>query len=97
MPPQFYLTTTLASILEGNVNTSEQRERVTALANGPFGRMSLNPQPLARGAPLGRTILTYEGDESRGGPKGHLHRSIVKFEKGGVHVSSKNMQNPCLT
>ena len=36
----------------------------------------------------GWTILTYEGDEARGGPKGRLHRALVKFEKQGVRAFS---------
>ncbi|THG99960.1 hypothetical protein EW026_g2479 [Hermanssonia centrifuga] len=84
MPPQFYLVSTLASILDGNVNTLEQRARVEALSSGVFGRMVINPRPLAHGAPDGWSILTYEGDETRGGAKGRLHRSLVKFAGRGT-------------
>ena len=63
-----------------------QRARVRALSQGPFGRLVLRPRPFPHGAPPGWTVLTYEGDESRGGAKGRLHRSLVKFEKGGVRV-----------
>lgn len=84
MPPQFYLVTTLASVLEGDVNTAQQRDTVALLSSGAFGKMVINPRPLPHGAPEGWTVLTYEGDESRGGAKGRLHRSLVKFEKGGV-------------
>lgn len=84
MPPQFYLITTLASILEGSANTAAQREKIWVLSQGSFGRMIINPVPLSHGAPEGWSILTYEGDESRGGAKGRLHRSLVKFREGGV-------------
>ncbi|KAH9928172.1 NUDIX domain-containing protein [Fomitopsis serialis] len=33
---------------------------------------------------LGRTVLTYQGDEARGGAKGRLHRCVCKFQKDGV-------------
>jgi hypothetical protein len=86
MPPQFYLITTLAEILEGNSNTIEQREKVTTLSISNFGKLVINPRPLAhKGA---WTTLTYEGDEARGGPKGRLHRALVKFEKQGVSTLS---------
>ncbi|EKM55311.1 uncharacterized protein PHACADRAFT_28359 [Phanerochaete carnosa HHB-10118-sp] len=84
MPPQFYLVTTLASILEGGANTPEQRDKVRMLSQGAFGRMVLHPRPLPYKTHDGWSVLTYEGDESRGGAKGRLHRSLVRFEKGGV-------------
>lgn len=87
MPPQFYIVSTLAELLQGDVNTPTQRERVATLANGPFGRMSIHPRAYTQGAPEGWTFMTYQGDESRGGPKGRLHRSMCRFQKGGVRVS----------
>lgn len=81
MPPQYYILSTLADILHGPVNTPEQRERVNTLSHGPFGRMVINPRSLAKDE-NGRTILTYEGDETRGGPKGRLHRALVKIRPG---------------
>ncbi|PFH54250.1 hypothetical protein AMATHDRAFT_72755 [Amanita thiersii Skay4041] len=84
MPPQYYILSTLASILTGHVNTVSQRETVAMLSHGPFGRMVINPKRLFVEDKEGRTILTYEGDETRGGPKGSLHRAFVKVGKGGV-------------
>lgn len=84
MPPQYYIASTLASILDGPTNTAEQRAKVTTLSSGVFGRMVINPRPLPHGAPEGWSVLTYEGDETRGGAKGRLHRSMVKFVKPGV-------------
>jgi len=85
MPPQAYLLTTLAGVLQGRVNTPTQRARVEELSRGMFGRMVINPRPLlAKPDEDGRTILTYEGDETRGGSKGRLHRVIIKAGKGGI-------------
>ncbi|KAL6301597.1 NUDIX hydrolase domain-like protein [Sparassis latifolia] len=84
MPPQVYLLSTLADILQGGENTLAQRERVGALSRGLFGRMVVNPRPLPERDPEGRTILTYEGDETRGGKPGRLHRCHAKFGPGGT-------------
>jgi hypothetical protein len=83
MPPQAYILTTLAEILKGRTNTEMQRERVEALSRGMFGRMVINPRRLGEDAE-GYTILTFEGDETRGGSKGRLHRVLAKVGKGGV-------------
>ncbi|KAI0372977.1 hypothetical protein BV20DRAFT_938809 [Pilatotrama ljubarskyi] len=87
-PPQFYLLTTLAGILKGTENTPDQRERVRTLAHGAFGSMVINPRPLpghdVKGT--GYQVLTYEGDETRGGSPGRLHRSKVWFGPGGAAV-----------
>ncbi|KAF8911045.1 hypothetical protein CPB84DRAFT_1763215 [Gymnopilus junonius] len=83
MPPQYYILSTLADILHGSVNTPEQRERARTLSYGLFGRMVINPRPLAKDA-NGRTILTYEGDETRGGSQGRLHRAVVKIRPGAA-------------
>ncbi|KAI0934566.1 hypothetical protein AcV5_006368 [Taiwanofungus camphoratus] len=84
MPPQAYLLTTLADILLGDTNTEVQRKQVRTLSQGLFGQMVINPRALPERDPEGRTILTYEGDETRGGRPGRLHRCLVKFGKGGV-------------
>ncbi|KAG6833657.1 hypothetical protein H0H87_002853 [Tephrocybe sp. NHM501043] len=84
MPPQAYLLQTLSEILQGRVNTAAQRERVEVLSRGLFGRMVLNPLRLGSPDAEGKSILTYEGDETRGGSKGRLHRVIIKAGKGGI-------------
>ncbi|KAJ6618867.1 hypothetical protein B0H10DRAFT_2028315 [Mycena sp. CBHHK59/15] len=84
MPPQFYLLTTLAGILRGGATTAAERARVEQLARGAFGRMVLNPRRLGPPDAHGRVVLTYEGDETRGGSPGRLHRALVKAGKGGV-------------
>jgi len=81
MPPQFYLISTLADIFDGSKNTEEQRERVKTLSGGLFGRMVINPRPLGKDE-LGRSILTYEGDQTRGGSHGRLHRAHLKMKDG---------------
>lgn len=86
MPPQFYLVHTLAAILRGGATTAEQRARVEELARGAFGRMVINPRHLGRPDAEGRIILTYEGDHTRGGPEGRLHRVLIRAGKGGVGV-----------
>ena len=87
-----------------DVNTQEQRDTVLDLARGTFGRMVINPRGLVStssdkdrdkgkgalekdGLGLG-TVLTYEGDETRGGSKGRLHRVIMWTGKGGVSLLS---------
>lgn len=84
MPPQAYLLRTLAEILQGRENTAFQRARVEALSKGMFGQMVINPIRQQFPSEDGRTILTYEGDETRGGSKGRLHRVLVKVGKAGV-------------
>lgn len=93
MPPQYYLVSTLAPLLDGRVSTAEQKERVGRLARGAFGRLDVNPVPLTllpgqeaevKRVGKGWSCLVYEGDEARGGVKGRRHRSLVKFEKPGV-------------
>lgn len=82
MPPQFYIMSTLADILQGAVNTPDQRKKVEILSRGNFGKMVINPRKLKEDE-NGRSILTYEGDETRGGPKGRMHRALLKMQ-GGV-------------
>ncbi|KAF8163429.1 NUDIX hydrolase domain-like protein [Crassisporium funariophilum] len=82
MPPQYYILSTLSDILQGPVNTLDQRQKVETLSQGAFGNMVINPRRLGEDSE-GRTILTYEGDETRGGSKGRLHRALVKID-GGV-------------
>ncbi|KAG5637763.1 hypothetical protein H0H81_003330 [Sphagnurus paluster] len=84
MPPQAYLLQTLSDILKGRKSETHQRERVEALSKGLFGRMVINPQGLGKPDEQGRTILTYEGDETRGGSKGRRHRVLVRFGKEGI-------------
>jgi hypothetical protein len=84
MPPPYYILSTVASILRGPENISTQREKVERLSRGLFGRMVINPRLLRDTDEEGRTILTYEGDHTRGGSTGRLHRSLVKFGNRGV-------------
>ncbi len=78
MPPQHYILSTLADILVGPEARTHQRERVERLSAGAFGRMVIHPQAGEKDA-NGQTPLVFEGDERRGGPKGRLHRSLVRF------------------
>jgi hypothetical protein len=91
MPPQFYIAQTLASILRGSTTTADQRARVEELARGAFGNMVINPQPLGPPDGQGRVVLTYEGDHTRGGPEGRLHRATILAGKGGVRISHVNV------
>jgi len=93
MPPQAYLLQTLSEVLQGRENTPAQRERVQTLSRGLFGRMVINPRRLGAPDDEGRTILTYEGDETRGGSKGRLHRVIVKAGKGGITSEVRLQRN----
>lgn len=78
MPPQYYILSTLADILHGSQSTSDQRQKVRALSQGLFGQMTINPKKIGEDQ-TGRAILTYEGDEMRGGAQGRLHRMLVKL------------------
>jgi len=51
MPPQAYLLTTLAEILQGKANTLPQRQQVEALSKGSFGHMVINPATKRGGDP----------------------------------------------
>ncbi|CCM03626.1 uncharacterized protein FIBRA_05770 [Fibroporia radiculosa] len=93
MPPQVYLLTALADILCGERNTEAQRERVCTLSRGAFGRMVIHPHSLPEKDPEGRTVMTYEGDEMRGGPRGCLHRCLVRFRKDGVSTEAVIQRN----
>ncbi|KAG5354071.1 hypothetical protein E4T56_gene8945 [Termitomyces sp. T112] len=84
MPPQAYLLHTLSEILQGRMNMPVQRELVETLSRGLFGRMVLNPIRIGSPDGEGRYIMTYEGDETRGGSKGRRHRVLVKAGKGGI-------------
>lgn len=87
MPPQYYILTTLADILHGQTNTQDQRDQVAKLARSPFGSMVINPRrlmPPPAGISEDEIVLTYEGDESRGGPPSRLHRAILKNDSKGV-------------
>ena len=81
MPPQYYLLSTLEDILQGSTNTLAQREKVETLSRGSFGKMVFTPQFHKREEGL---VITYEGDEIHGGPKGRLHRASVKIRSDGV-------------
>ncbi|KAI0636659.1 NUDIX hydrolase domain-like protein [Trametes polyzona] len=87
-PPQYYLLSTLASVLQGGKNTAEQRERVRTLSRGAFGQMVINPRTLPGHdvKTAGYQVLTYEGDETRGGSPGRRHRSKVWFGPNGAAV-----------
>ncbi|KAF8077780.1 NUDIX hydrolase domain-like protein [Lyophyllum atratum] len=93
MPPQAYLLQTLSEILKGRENTAAQRERVETLSKGLFGRMVINPRRFGTPDDEGRTVLTYEGDETRGGSKGRLHRVVVRANKGGITSEVKLQRN----
>ncbi|KAJ7685593.1 NUDIX hydrolase domain-like protein [Mycena polygramma] len=93
MPPQFYIIQTLTDILRGGATTTAQRERVEELARGAFGQMVINPQRLGPPDAQGRIVLTYEGDHTRGGPEGRLHRAIVLTGKDGITSEIKLERN----
>lgn len=84
MPPQYYILYTLSHMLQGNRNTPEQRHQIQSLSRASFGRMVLNPRRFGQPDSEGRVTITYEGDEVRGGPRGRLHRVVVKINKAGV-------------
>jgi hypothetical protein len=49
--------------------------------------MVINPRrliPPPEGTPEGHTVLTYEGDHTRGGAPGRLHRVVIKGDLNKV-------------
>ncbi|KAF8330514.1 hypothetical protein F5887DRAFT_895542 [Amanita rubescens] len=87
MPPQYYILHTLSDILPRGINTQSQCEKVERLSRGAFGKLSFNPKhfpPEDGDADPKRMLLVYEGDETRGGPPGRLHRAFVKHDEHGV-------------
>ncbi|TCD70980.1 hypothetical protein EIP91_000888 [Steccherinum ochraceum] len=91
-PPQFYILSTLAEFLDDVSNGPEQRAKIERLSEGMFGRMVINPRALKE-KDEGRTVFVYEGDETRGGPVGRRHRSLVKFGKGGLPMGVEMQRN----
>lgn len=86
MPPQYYILSTLADILQGSTNTLTEREKVQILSRGSFGKMVMTPQRYKNLKEDGKdcVIITLEGDETRGGSDGRLHRVLVKITSDGV-------------
>lgn len=88
MPPQFYILTTLKDIFgseKGGANTPAQREHVRKLAFGAFGHVEINPRPLSGPDGIlsdGSHVMVFEGDETRKGKKGSLHRAVYMPQKG---------------
>lgn len=91
MPPQFYLLKVLSDVLEGNTasgveaDAQKRRALVEKLSRGSFGNFTFRPVLLKgpEGKRVdGKQILTYEGDETRGGHQGTLHRTILEPQKG---------------
>jgi hypothetical protein len=93
-PPQFYLLTTLGDLLSsmhmhqgghqggGSNRTAVLRSRVCD-GGGGFGSRLFNPRPISfteEGGMGQRSILTYEGDELRGGKAGDRHRCLVLYQ-----------------
>ncbi|KAF8330461.1 hypothetical protein F5887DRAFT_1081767 [Amanita rubescens] len=77
----------ISDILPRGINTQSQREKVERLSRGAFGKLSFNPKhfpPEDGDADPKRMLLVYEGDETRGGPPGRLHRAFVKHDEHGV-------------
>jgi len=94
MPPQFYLLTTLVEVLSDNSDRSpEGTERMKLLSRGAFGRMQINPCVMPHESDPSMSYFVYEGDESRGGPKGRRHRSHVQFGEKRVIRSIKLQRN----
>ena len=84
----------MAPVDYSSIEADDARSKIERLARGPFGRMVINPRRLdaadasypKSGVEEGETVLTYEGDAARGGPRGRRHRAVVRFAKGGVSV-----------
>ncbi|KAF7311337.1 Nudix hydrolase domain-containing protein [Mycena kentingensis (nom. inval.)] len=87
MPPQFYITKTLAEL-------GGARADVERLAKSAFGRQVINPvRIVSPDVAAGKVVLTYEGDEARGGPAGRRHRAVVKMDKAGITSEIELIRN----
>lgn len=82
--PQAYNIITLSEILKTDSCTPEEQARVRQLSAGLYGVMTLHPLMLVGNGYKGRVVFTYEGDETRGGPFGQVHRSVDWMEGGSV-------------
>ena len=81
-PPQYYLLTTLVDFLDSKYQGSDKAE-VLRSRIGAFGARLFNPRPAGfteEGGKGQRSVLTYEGDELRGGKAGDRHRSLVLYQ-----------------
>ena len=106
-PPQFYLLKTLGDLLDsmhqegghqggaGSNRTTLLRSRVDGGVG--FGSRLFNPRPIGfteEGGKGQRSILTYEGDELRGGKAGDRHRCLILYQGrvslAGLPVSCGN-------
>lgn len=107
-PPQFYLLTTLKGLLdsmrqEGGNQGGGGSNRTTLLRNriggdSGFGNRLFNPRPIGfteEGGKGQRSILTYEGDELRGGKAGDRHRCLILYQGrvslAGLPVNCSNL------
>lgn len=107
-PPQFYLLTTLGGLLdsmyqEGGNQGGGGSNRTTLLRNriggdSGFGNRLFNPRPIGfteEGGKGQRSILTYEGDELRGGKAGDRHRCLILYQGrvslAGLPVNCSNL------
>ncbi|KAG1756334.1 uncharacterized protein EDB91DRAFT_8759 [Suillus paluster] len=88
-PPQYYIMETLRPILTGPTSTESQRNAIRMLSKAAFGRMVINPRVFRVNDGVDEAFV-YEGDELRGGPKGRLHRVVVK--RKGAGFSQINLQ-----
>jgi hypothetical protein len=80
MPPQFYLLSTLADVLDRN----DGRDALINLCRTPFSEMVINPEGSVD--EQGLTTLRLEGDYTRGGSPGRLHRIMARIPKGKVNL-----------
>ncbi|KAL5532883.1 hypothetical protein ACEPAF_4657 [Sanghuangporus sanghuang] len=80
MPPQFYILSILQDIFksgsDSSVNTPTQREQIQRISKSYFGRTEFNPRFDSEASFDGNRALILEGDETRGGKKGQLHRIL---------------------
>ena len=88
-PPQYYLLTTLGDILD-SMRCVDNRTEALRTRIGGFGSRPFNPRPIGfteEGGAGQRSILTYEGDELRGGKAQDRHRCLIRYQG---RVSGKN-------
>jgi hypothetical protein len=87
MPPQFYLLTTLAELLQEHETAEHEIERISTLCNSTFGHAIIRPERFTIVGEA-KSFMAYEGDEVRGGPPGRKHRMHMEMVGKGVRDSA---------
>lgn len=101
LPPQFYILSTLLDVFgtgsDSGTNTPAHRQQVQKISRSTFGRREFSPRLDPQASSDRERVLVLEGDETRGGKKGHLHRVILPQENAPVSRTIMVLHDLCLT